>query len=416
MTGIAAAKAPPFILPGEHFAAGIAFLVLGTIGSFLVAPDLAAGAFPLSRVVGVTHLFTLGWITTSIMGALYQFLPVALGEPVRSIRAAHVTFGLHVPGLLAFVSGMLLGQGVLLLAGATAFGIALMIFFANLAATLMKATRRDLTWWALTAADLYLLVTLVLGLTLAGNLRWSYLGPTRFLALGTHLHVALGGWVLLVIVGVAHRLLPMFLLSHGAGDRPARAAVALLATGAGILTVGHHGPPLLAHWLPTLCLGAGLGAFLLQARLFYRHRHRPALDAGMRLAAAALVLLASGLGLALVATALPGAPHIRLAYVVAIILGISVFIAAHYYKIVPFLVWYHRFGPQAGKQPVPRVAELYSNRLATVAGTLLTLGAALLITGVAAGSTAVAQVGALVLATGASIEGLQMAALARRRP
>ena len=33
----------------------------------------------LPRVVAVTHLFTLAWITTSIMGALYQFLPVALG-------------------------------------------------------------------------------------------------------------------------------------------------------------------------------------------------------------------------------------------------------------------------------------------------------------------------------------------------
>lgn len=416
MTGIAAAKAPPFVLPGEHFTAGIAFLLLGTVGSVLVAPDLAAGAFPLPRVVGVTHLFTLGWITTSIMGALYQFLPVALGESVRSVRAGHVTFGLYVPGLLAFVIGLVLGYPTLLVAGATMFGIALLIFIVNLAVTLLKAARRDVTWWALAAADLFLLVTLVLGLTLAGNLRWHYLGATRFVALGTHLHVALGGWVLLVIVGVAHRLLPMFLLSYGAGSRFARAAVALLATGAGILAVGHHGPPLVRQWLPTLCLGAGLGAFLLQARLFYRRRHRPALDAGMRLAAAALVIFALGLGLALVAAALPQSSHLRIAYVTAIVMGITLFIAAHYYKIVPFLVWYHRFGPQAGKQPVPRVAELYSNRLATTAGTLLALGAVVLITAVAAASPVAARVGALILATGAVIEALQMTALARRWP
>lgn len=59
------------------------FLVLGGLGLVVVAPDLAGGPFLSPRVVAVTHLFTLGWITTSIMGALYQPLPVALGESVR---------------------------------------------------------------------------------------------------------------------------------------------------------------------------------------------------------------------------------------------------------------------------------------------------------------------------------------------
>lgn len=30
----------------------------------------------------MAHLFTLGWLTTSLMGALYQFLPVALGQSI----------------------------------------------------------------------------------------------------------------------------------------------------------------------------------------------------------------------------------------------------------------------------------------------------------------------------------------------
>ena len=42
---------------------------------------LAAGNFLSQRLAGVTHLFTLGWLTTTIYGALYQLLPVALGAP-----------------------------------------------------------------------------------------------------------------------------------------------------------------------------------------------------------------------------------------------------------------------------------------------------------------------------------------------
>ncbi|MHB1168585.1 MAG: hypothetical protein ACYC28_04815, partial [Longimicrobiales bacterium] len=74
--GAASTNAPPFRLPGEHFTAALLFLVAGAFGLIAIAPALAMGAYVSPRVAGVTHLFTLGWITTSIMGALYQFLPV----------------------------------------------------------------------------------------------------------------------------------------------------------------------------------------------------------------------------------------------------------------------------------------------------------------------------------------------------
>lgn len=414
--GFAASKAPPFRLPGQHFAAALAFLVLGGAGLVWTAPELAAGAYPSPRVVAVAHLFTLGWITTSIMGALYQFLPVALGQPIRSEAVAHLTFGLYAPGLAAFVVGLLFGGPALMLAGAVVFGVGILLFVGNLAATLGRAERRDVTWWALAAADLFLLVTLVLGLALAGNLRWGFLGAGRFLAVGTHLHVALAGWVLLVMVGVAHRLLPMFLLSHGVGERLAKAAVALIATGAAVLATLHHAPPLLSRWVPAGLIGSGLVAFLLQARAFFRSRHRPTLDPGMRLAGAALGVLAVGLVLA--APVLTGGAPARLAtaYVTVLVLGISLFVAAHYYKIVPFLVWYHRFGPLAGKRPVPKVADLFSARAATAAGALLLVGTLGLAASVAAGSPSLTRAAAATFLAGATVEALQMLRLARRNP
>lgn len=414
--GLAAAKAPPFRLPGEHFAAGMIFLVLGGIGLVIIARDVAAGAYPLSAVVAVTHLFTLGWITMSIMGALYQFLPVALGEPIRSVAAGHLAFALYAPGVAVFTAGLALDISPLMLIGAASLGTGLLIFIVNLGATLLRATARDLTWWALLGADLFLLVTLILGLALAANRQWGVLAAARPVALGTHLHVALFGWILLVIVGVVHRLLPMFLLSHGAGDRFARAAVGLLAAGAAMLAVGHHGPALISRWLPALLFGGGLVALLLQARAFYRHRHRPALDPGMRSAGLALGVLAVALVLAGVALLIDRSPRASLAYVMALVLGISLFVAALYYKIVPFLVWYHRFGPLAGKRKISRVSDLYSARLAGLAGALLLLGVALLLAGVIAARAEVVVTGALILTAGVTVEAIQMFALARRTP
>ncbi len=414
--GAAAEAAPPFRLPGEHFTAGILFLTAGAVGLVLVAPELARGLHLSPRVVAVTHLFTLGWITTSIMGALYQFLPVAVGPSIRSVRLAHVSFWLYVPGLAGFVGGMASGWSVAMIAGALLFCSGLVLFLANLGLTLAAANRHDVTWWALACAAVFLGVTVILGLALTGNLYWGYLGADRLTALGAHIHVALAGWVLLVMIGVAQRLLPMFLLSHGVGSRLARLAIVLVASGAGILAGLHHGPPLVSVWLPAVLLAGGLIAFLAQARAFYTHRHRPKVDAGMKLAGSGLLLLVGGLLLAPFVFLGPPSPRIVTAYGAALVLGMSLFVAGHYYKIVPFLVWYHRFGPLAGMQKVPGVSDLYSRRWADVALVLLLAGALGMVLAVLAGSGPAAVSAALVFLAGAGTEAIQMGLLSRRAP
>jgi hypothetical protein len=414
---LASRLSPPFVLPGEHFAAGIGFLLVGAVGLAWVAPELAAGTYMSPRVVAVTHLFTLGWITLSMFGALYQFLPVALGEGIRWPVVAHVTFGVFVAGLGPFVVGLAAGLPFLLVSGAALFGMGVLLFCGNMAATLARSRRRDVTWWSLVAAVLYLFLAAALGLALAGNLPWGFLGADRWTAFGVHVHVALGGWILMVVIGVAHRLLPMFLLSHGSDERWSRAAAALVVLGVGWLVVFHHAPALVGTWIPAMLVAAGLASFLVQAAMFFRHSVKPRLDPGLRLAAAALVVLGIGLGLGVWSLAVGWTrPELAAAYGAALILGFSLFVAAHYYKIVPFLVWYHRYGPLLGDRPVPRVAELYSARWAAVAALMLAAGFAGVVVAVLLGAGGWARAAAMVGAAGAAIEAVQMGLLARRRP
>src|SRR5690606_36460748 len=103
-------------------------------------------------------LFVLGWIVMSIFGALCQLLPVAVGRSLRWPWAAHLSFAAQAAGVALFVAGFLVPSRPLLLTGAGCLSLAFSVFALNVAVTLATAPERSLTWWALAAAMIFLLV------------------------------------------------------------------------------------------------------------------------------------------------------------------------------------------------------------------------------------------------------------------
>lgn len=409
-----ATSAPPWILPAEHFAAALAFFVIGAFALIALAPQLAYGVFFAPRVVAGVHLFTLGWIVMSIFGALCQFLPVAVGRRLRWELLAHVTFALLATGASAFVVGLVTAHREVIIAGACTLSAAFVLFAVNLGTTLAVVRERSLTWWALAGACVFLVVTPLYGVMLQLGIERA-LGVHRFHVIAVHAHVAIVGVVLMTIVGVAHRLIPMFLLSHGADERPAWVAIGLLFAGAVLLALPIGGMALDA--VGGVLAAGGVVAFALQAVLFFRARKRRALDAGMRLAGAGLLGLLVATAVAPVAFTRGLADmHLLVTYFWLVLGALSLFVAGHYYKIVPFLVWYHRFGPLVGTRKVPKVAELFSQRAATLDALLLVSGYAGVAVALFARSIALARLFGLIFAVGVVIEAVAMARIARRRP
>lgn len=404
MAGLTMQGTPSLRLPGEHFAAGLLFLSLGAIGLIWIAPELSAGLYLSPHVAGVTHCFTLGWLSMTIFGALYQLLPVALGVSIRSERAGHVSFWTFAPGVALFASGVAFSVLLLRYIGIALISIAIVCLVINVALSLRRVANRDVIWAAVATALSFLTLTLLLGALLAENLHGGFLGDWRVRVLTTHLHVALLGWVLVMIIGISHRLLPMFLLAHTADTRWTRRALSLVAVGVILLGCGlvtnHRLPVVTLPWIGLVLIEGGIACFLTQAWLFFKARKRPRLDAGLRHAATALTLLGMTAVLApFVMLSGVQSRHLDTAYVMLGLLGgLTLYVVGQFYKVVPFLAWMSRFHDDMGKKRVPTVAQLYSSRIAHVDLVLFVLGIAAMESGVITGITILARIGACLFA------------------
>ena len=395
--GVAPSPSPSsVVLSGEHFAAAMLYLVAGAIGLVWIAPELAIGAFASPRVVGVTHLFTLGWLTTTIFGALYQLIPVALGAPLRSVRAGHASFWTFVPGVALFATGIAASLTVLHHVGIALITIGIVLAVTNVASSLPSARSRDVTWAAVVIALCFLSTTLVLGVVLLHNLHTGFIAEARMRVLAVHIHVALVGWALIMIAGVSHRLLPMFLLSHRANTQWTSRALALLGSGVLALCVGLDTRVPAIAWAAVVLLQAGVGCLVWQAFSFYRARVRRRIDVGMRFAGTGLgfLVLSALIGAAVLALGLAHPRLVTIYVMLGLLGGIVLYVVGFFYKIVPLLAWTVRYRNLLAKGTAPTVAATFSSKVAHVQLACMTLGVIALTGGTAAASVHVVRAGA----------------------
>lgn len=405
---------PPFALPAAHFAAGVLWLTLGAAGLLLVAPDLSRGVFLTPRVIAVTHCFTLGWITMSIFGALYQLYPVALGVPARSVTVGRVTFWVLLAGVALLVVGSWYWLTAVIALGWVVLFAAVGGQAWNVLSQRRRARRGKIIGLYVSVGHMGLgLAMLVVAARIAAEFGWWQVDRLR--VLNVHAHLAVVGFATLTAVGVSSKLLPMFLLSRSYRDWPLR-WVGPLVFG-GLLVFGGGQLTSLDSLIRAggLTMAVGIGLYLWLAAGYFRCRTRKRLEPGLAHAAVALVFLglATALGVVLLFTPSPAARVVSTYAVLGIIGWLTLLIVGMYYKIVPFLTWLHRFGPRVGEAGLPKVGDLVKAELAWGTLVLFTCGVALLALGVALGRETEALLGAVLFAAGTALVIGQSLRLAR---
>jgi hypothetical protein len=395
------AAAPPPTLPLRFLAAAVVAFLLAALAVPWLASELA-GHYYHPRLLALTHTVTLGWITLTIMGASYQLIPVTLGRPIWGERLARWQFGLLVAGIAGMLGHFFVGQW-----SGLAWAAALVVLGAGLHVTNVALSVRGLPAWTFTARLIVLALagltlTALFGLLLALDRVVKFLPGQFFPTLHAHFHLALLGWVLPMIIGVAARVYPMFLLAEEPAGRGAPVQFWGLALGVPAVVAGLLGLRSLLV-LGALAVAAAAGAHLYWVFGMLRTRRRPRLDVGLWFVLTGAAWLGPSVALGLgFAFDLLGGPRLALAYAVLALGGwVSLTIAGMMLKIVPFLVWYWVYAPRAGRSPVPTLAQLSWPAGERAAYVLLATGIPALALAVAAGHPEWIRAAGLLLALGA---------------
>ena len=398
LNGIATRHAPDVKIPLAHMLTGVCAALLGGLLLFWRGPTLLRQPLGDFRTLALTHLFTLGWLAMTITGATYQLVPVVLEARLYSERLANAGYPALAAGVGLMVAGFWTARLALLVPGAFLAASALLVYAGHIAVTVLRSPAARVYRRFFLAATAYLALVCVLGGLMAASFRWGFL---RADVLPAHVIAAVMGWVTLLAMGVAYKLTPMFALSYGHGEARAPTVFALAAGGTLLLLAAAlFGWPRPVVAVAALAPAGAAALFLRDQWRFFHSRHKPRLDVGLRLVAVACFhfALTAALGWA----ALAGVLRLWAATLVVLaVLGwLGCLVAGQTYKIVPFLVWFHRYSTRAGRKRVPLLREMYGERLAGIGMWGLAAAGPLVAAGVASGVAALARAGALARLAG----------------
>ncbi len=408
-----ATKGPALLLPllylgTAHVALGLACLFAGTW------PRAVAGFFYHAWLIGLVHLVTLGWITFSILGALYIVGPLALRMELPPRRLDYAAYAFALIGLIGMVGHFWIEEypGMAWSAGTIAVAVCYMTL--RVIGAIGRAPIQPAVKLHIVLACVNFWIAASMGLLVAIDKVVHFLPGFVLANVFAHAHAAAIGWATMMVVGVGYRLLPMTFPSKMPGGRSIYASAILLEVGvlglfAALLLRSGSAPVFAASIL------AGLAAFgahvvWMQRQPVSKPVGAPPVALGLWHAAGAAASLAAAAVLGawlLIAPPGPRALRAAAAYGVLGLLGfLAQMVVAMEARLLPMAAWFWAYSRSGYRVPPPSPHAMRDRRLQAMAFVAWTLGVPLLAAGMAAEAPRLVGAGGWVLFAGVALGAL----------
>ncbi|SFV53702.1 hypothetical protein MNB_SV-6-54 [hydrothermal vent metagenome] len=315
--------------------------------------------------VTLTHTLTLGVMASFMLGALFQMLPVIAGvvltSPIKRSLLVQIPFVLGTLSLLlAFnLSYPLLYSLATLLLSFSLFGaIGMMVI------RLLKVSNHSASSKGMVVALLSFGITIALAIYLTSTLSDFASGEYYMEIKSLHYHFGLLGWITILIFSISFQVIEMFYVTP---PYPTVVSSYLVPSMFGLLIIGMPLEliyPQISTYI-TILFSIFMISFALLTLYRLSQRKRPLADATMwfwRLGLGSLVASMSFVALHLL---YPSSSYISTLSIVSFVSFALSVVFAMFYKIVPFLTWFHLNAQGYYKAPMmhevihPKTAKIH---------------------------------------------------------
>jgi hypothetical protein len=394
-SGVRVGRPAPVALVASYFGAALLCWLAAAAALVAAAEQLANEGLASQEVLLAVHLVGLSFLPLAVTGAALHVLPTLLRNDVTAWRGWAALPLLCAGPVLAYAIAHDLDVTTWLAAAAVALGFVLVAW--EIGALVARAPRGRMllaSRFGVAASTFHAGAALVVGAALADR-GWRPLfgiPPDRVIAI--HLHLAVIGWLTLLIVTVGRTLTPMLSLAPAEPRRRLPVEELVLTAGLWLLLLG-----LALGWRVAsavgalLVLGAVVAFAVLTARIGRRHR-LDGLEGPLThvVTGVFFLLQATILGLGMV-FGLDPTPARLMGYVTALLLGWAAGVTlGHLGKLLSLSAW--TWWP-AG--PRPKQAALYPRPIWLAEAILFAVGVEMLLNGVLRGAEVLTLVGALIL-------------------
>ena len=336
--GLSLDQAPPISVVFRFFLSGALFGLLAGVMILLFQTNIF-NPYSTEALI-LTHTLTLGVMLSFMFAALFQMLPVIAGvilsSPVKKANFVQYPF---ILGVLSLLLGFYTSQTWLFILASLLLGGSIFYITAIMLKNLIQLQNHSASSKGMMVALIALAMVIILALYMTGTLSGLLQGTHYSIVKEAHYSFGLFGWIALLIISISFQVIEMFYVTPAypkfvSGYLPYK----LLA----LLLIGL----IISFFIPTVW--AVIDIFLALVLIGYAlitlkrltQRKRPLTDATVwfwRLGLSSLIL---SMLLILITTFKEIEVLKQLSYIFFATFALSI-VFAMFYKIVPFLTWFH---------------------------------------------------------------------------
>lgn len=352
---------PPISLMKPYFLLSGFFYFLSLLWLFFIDPFSDLKNF---HIVGWVHLYMLGFVMMAIFSAMAQLGPIVVETNHYSIKIFKYLFVFLTTGLILMLIGFYI-HVLFLLYGGILVLIAMSIYAIEFLLTLKNAKRSTSITKAMKMSNFFLLLGIITGLVMAAAFN-GILEIDPHSILNIHTFGLVVGFVILLIMGISIILLPMFGSSKRISDNEFSNSFIAISTGSIMMMISPFVFTSITQNAAYFITSIAIVLYFYQLYKMTASRKRINHDIWAKSMYVAFTSFFISFLLLVTYLFNQNETFLRVGMWIMFIGFFGFIIIGNFYKIIPFLVWFHVYSPLIEEKPVPMLHELLPDRLANL--------------------------------------------------